>query len=193
VERVAFMGPVNSSVIDRVESALGFDLVVSIGPESLAVAAEANAAAHTAAEVDVSPVPAVVGASLLGLGMAMAGRLESQGTRVSQVAIARPLPNGNGAITVDFPSPVGSIAGSELLSQPIQVVEAAAPPGWAAVLVAGNGSRQAVVDHHLFLATIALAAGVGLVPPAGIVRVWDSPQTYLSRAEAMGLVAASQV
>jgi hypothetical protein len=47
-----------------------------------------------------------------------------------------------------------------------------------------------VVDDHLFLTTIALGAGIALVPPAGIVRVWDSPQTYLSRAETMGLVAA---
>jgi hypothetical protein len=58
------------------------------------------------------------------------------------------------------------------------------------VLVEGNGTRQAVVDDHLFLTTIALGAGIALVPPAGIVRVWDSPQTYLSRAETMGLVAA---
>ncbi|MGH8923910.1 MAG: hypothetical protein ACRDWA_04595 [Acidimicrobiia bacterium] len=190
VERIAFMGQASSSVIDEVTSPAGFDLVVSSGPEAFAVAAQAQAAALSAAEIDVSPVPAVVGASLLGLGLAMAARLESQGTNVSQVSIARPGVSGSGPIKIGFPMPVGSVSGVELAELRVKVVEATAPPGWASVLVEGNGTRQAVVDDHIFLTTIALAAGVGLVPPAGIVRVWDSPQMYLSRAEAMGLVAA---
>lgn len=190
VERVAFLGPPSSSVIERVETPAGFDLVVSPGPQAFAVAAEIGAAALSAAEIDVSPVPAVVGASLLGLGLAMAARLESQGTAVTRVAVARPGPNGSGPIKVGFPPPVGGLSGVELLELPVKVVEATAPPGWASVLVEGNGTRQAVVDDHLFLSTIALAAGIALVPPAGIVRVWDSPQIYLARAEAMGLVAA---
>ncbi|MGH8957513.1 MAG: hypothetical protein ACRDVK_02445 [Acidimicrobiia bacterium] len=192
VERVAFMGQVSSAIIERVEQPEGFDLVVSSGPGAFAVAAEVGAAALSASEIDVSPVPAVVGASLLGLGLAMAARLESQGTPVSQVSVARPGSNGAGPVKVGFPLPVGNLSGVELLELPVKVIEATAPPGWASVLVEGNGTRQAVVDDHLFLSTIALAAGVGLVPPAGIVRVWDSPQTYLSRAEAMGLVAAAQ-
>jgi hypothetical protein len=39
---------------------------------------------------------------------------------------------------------------------------------------------------------ICLAAGVSLIPPAGIVKVWDSPDAYLSKAETMGLVAAQR-
>lgn len=193
IERVAYMGKASSSVIDKVEGAEGFDLVVSSGPEAFAVAAAVEAAALSAAEIDVSPVPAVVGASLMGLGLAMAARLESQGTAVTQVSIARPGSNGAGGVKVMFPMPVGGVSGVELLDLPVKVVEGNAPPGWAGVLVEGEGTRQAVVDDHHFLATIALAAGVGLVPPAGIVRVWDSPQTYLTRAEAMGLVAASRL
>ena len=190
VERVSFLGAPSSSVIEKVETPEGFDLVVSPGPEAFGVAAEIGAAALSAAEIDVSPVPAVVGASLLGLGLAMAARLESQGTAVTRVSVARPGPNGSGAVKVLFPPPVGSLSGVELVELPVKVIEATAPPGWASVLVEGNGTRQAVVDDHRFLTTIALAAGIALVPPAGIVRVWDSPQTYLSRAEMMGLVAA---
>ena len=37
-----------------------------------------------------------------------------------------------------------------------------------------------------------LAAGVALLPPAGIVKVWDVPHVYLARAESMGLVAAKR-
>ena len=192
VERVAYMGPASSAVIEKVETPAGFDLVVSPGPEAFAVAAEVEAAALSAAEIDVSPVPAVVGASLLGLGLAMAARLESQGTTVTRVSVARPGANGSGPIKVGFPQPVGRLSGVELLDLPVKVIEATAPPGWASILVEGDGTRQAVVDDHLFLSTIALAAGIALVPPAGIVRVWDSPQTYLSRAEAMGLVAAAK-
>jgi hypothetical protein len=59
-------------------------------------------------------------------------------------------------------------------------------------LVESPGTGQAVVDEYRFLQAIALAAAVSLVPPAGIVRVWDSPQVYLARAEAMGLVAAER-
>lgn len=185
------MGNASSSVVEKVDKPNGFDLVVSSGPEAFAVAASAGAAALSAAEIDVSPVPAVVGASLLGLGLAMAARLEAGGTIVSRVALARPGANGSGSIKVGFPKPVGSVGGVQLLDTPVKVIEATAPPGWASVLVEGNGTRQAVVDDYLFLTTIALAAGLALIPPAGIVRVWDSPQTYLARAEMMGLVAGA--
>jgi hypothetical protein len=85
---------------------------------------------------------------------------------------------------------VGKASGVELQGQPVKVVECASEAPWAAVLVEGPGTRQAVVDDHRFLEALALAAGVALLPSVGVARVWDSPAVYLGRAEAMGLVAA---
>ncbi|MFN2487260.1 MAG: hypothetical protein ABR609_11765 [Acidimicrobiia bacterium] len=192
VEKVAYLGTASSTLLERVDNPDGFDLVVGWGPEAFSVAATAGAAALSAAEIEISPVPAVVGASLRGLAMALAARLEANSHPVTQVAIARPGGSGSGSIKVAFPKPVGQLGGTELLDAPVRVVEANAPPGWAALMVEGDGTKQAVVDDHRFLATIALAAGIALIPPAGIVRVWDSPQAYLSRAESMGLVAATR-
>ena len=43
-----------------------------------------------------------------------------------------------------------------------------------------------MVDEHRFLMAICLAAGVALLPPAGIVKVWDVPDPYLAKAEKHG-------
>ncbi|CAN5686352.1 MAG: hypothetical protein ACR2NT_00445 [Acidimicrobiia bacterium] len=194
VERVAYLGEARSTVVERVDSANGFDLVVGHGAKSFEVATEVGAAVITAAEVDMSPVPAVVGASLRGLGLAMAARLESTGVRVDRVATAQP--NGAsskaGSEKVSFPRPVGRIDGVQLVDHPVRVVESSSQTPWAAVMVEAGNTGQAVVDDYRFLEAVALAAAIALVPPAGIVRVWDSPQTYLARAEAMGLVAAER-
>ena len=192
IEAVAYRGSARSSVIDRVDSAAGFDVIIGHGSECFDVATEVGAVVVTAAEIDVSPVPAVVGASLLGLGLAMAARLESTGVRVDRVATARPDGPGSGSAKVQFPRPVGRVGGIELVDSPVTVVEGSSQAPWAAVLAEGFGTRQAVVDDYRYLQAIALAAGIALIPPAGIVRVWDSPQVYLARAEAMGLVAAER-
>jgi hypothetical protein len=42
------------------------------------------------------------------------------------------------------------------------------------------------------LAAICLAAGLAVVPPAGVIQVWDMPGPYLAAAEEMGLVAAAR-
>lgn len=192
VEGVSFLGDARSSVIQRVESPVGHDLVVGYGSKVFEVAAQSGAAVITAAEVDVSPVPAVVGASLRGLGLAMAARLESSGVRVDRVATAEPNGHPSGSEKVGFPKPVGRTSGVQLVDRPVRVVESNSPAPWAAVMVEAGRKGQAVVDDHRFLQSIALAAAIALVPPAGIVRVWDSPQIYLARAESMGLVAAER-
>jgi hypothetical protein len=72
------------------------------------------------------------------------------------------------------------------------VISASTQEPWAAIVVESNTGDQAVVDEHRFLMAICLAAGVALLPPAGIVKVWDVPDIYLSKAESMGLVAAKR-
>jgi hypothetical protein len=72
------------------------------------------------------------------------------------------------------------------------VLSAASQAPWAALVVESNAGDQAVVDDHRFVAAVCLAAGIALVPPAGIVKVWDVPGPYLAKAEAMGLVAAQR-
>lgn len=192
ITRVSYLGGAKSTNLERVDSPAGFDLVVSHGPEAFRVAAEVGAAALSAAEIDVSPVPAVMGASLLGLGMAMAARLEAGGTNIDRIALARPGGAG-GSTRIDFPMPVGRLGGTVLTEGPLEVLEADAPNGFAALFVEGAGIKQGVVDDHRFLSAIALGAGIALIPPAGIVRVWDSPGDYLARAESMGLVAGSRI
>ena len=192
VEGVAFLGSARSSFIERAESAAGYQVVVCHDGNGFDLAAAAGAAVVSAAEIDNSPVPAVVGASLLGVALAMAARLESQGAQVDRVATARPDAAGAGSERVSFPRPVGRVGGTALVGSPIRVVEARSEAPWAAVMVETDGTGQAVVDDFRFLEAIALAAGVALVPPAGVVRVWDSPRSYLARAEQMGLVAAAR-
>jgi len=89
-----------------------------------------------------------------------------------------------------FPSPVGKARGTMLSEAPLNVVLASTQEPWAAIVVEANTGDQAVVDEHRFLTAICLAAGVALLPPAGIVKVWEAADTYLSKAETMGLVAA---
>ena len=192
VTEVAVLGKAHSASLRRVSEPNGFDLVVSYGPEAFAVASDIGAAALSATELDVSPVPAVVGASLFGLGMAMAARLEAAGNKVDRMAIARP-GGSTGSHRIDFPLPVGRVSGAVLTDTPVEVIEAEAADGYAAITVESGSLKQGVVDDHRFLAAIALGAGIALIPPAGIVRVWDSPGSYLARAEAMGLVAASRL
>ena len=192
VSEVAVLGKARSASLRTVTDPTGFDLVVSYGPQAFAVATDIGAAALSATELDMSPVPAVVGASLFGLGMAMAAKLEAAGNKVDRMATAWP-GGTSGSQQFDFPQPVGRVSGTVLTDSPLQVVEAEAPVGYAAITVESGSLKQGVVDDHRFLAAIALGAGIALIPPAGIVRVWDSPATYLARAEAMGLVAASRL
>ena len=72
------------------------------------------------------------------------------------------------------------------------MVAAATPEPWAAIVVESDLGDEAVVDENRFLTAICLAAGVALLPPAGIVKVWDVPNPYLAKAEKMGLVAAKR-
>jgi hypothetical protein len=192
IERIAYIGEGRSGYLEMVTDAVGFDVVVGIGTDTLAMAAAAGAAAVIAANVDTSPVPTVCGASLVGAALALAARLDASGSDVLRVAVAEPTYPGAGSVPISFPPPVGRVRGSLLIEDPYPVVVSAAADPWAAVLVQTNTGDQAVVDDHKFLAAVCLAAGVDLLPPAGVVRVWDGAATYLARAEAMGMVAAGK-
>ena len=154
--------------------------------DALEVAERAGAAAVTAADVDSSPVPTVAGASLLGVALAIAARLEADGSDVLRVAIAHPGGPSLGGVGMAFPPPVGKARGTILSEAPLNVVSASTQEPWAAIVVESNSGDQAVVDEHRFLMAICLAAGVALLPPAGIVKVWDVPDVYLSKAETHG-------
>ena len=189
---VAIYGSAKSSRYPIAEDPSGFDVVVGYSTTALEIAERAGAGAVTAADVQESPVPTVAGASLLGVALAIAARLEADGSDVLRVAIAHPGGSSLGGVGLSFPSPVGKARGTVLSEAPLNVVSASTQEPWAAIVVETNTGDQAVVDEHRFLVAICLAAGVALLPPAGIVKVWDVPHVYLSRAETMGLVAAKR-
>ncbi len=192
IERLAFMGEVRSSSIERVEDPTGFDLVVGRTANAVDVAARIGASAVTGADVSTSRVPTVSGASLLGCALALAARMERQGADIQKVAIAHPGGPSIGTKTIHFPPPVGRVRGTLLLDHPFEVVVASTPETWASALIQTTTGDQALVDDNVFLQAICLAAGIAMVPPAGIVKVWDMPDPYLAKAEEMGLVAAGR-
>ena len=189
---VSVIGKAKPGRYPVVDDPTGVDVVVGYTAKALEMADRAGAGAVTAADVESSPVPTVAGASLLGAALAMAARLETGGSDVLRVAIAHPGGSALGGIGLVFPSPVGRTRGTVLSEAPLNVVAAAAADPWAAIVIEANTGDEAVVDEHRFLSAICLAAGVALLPPAGIVKVWDVPDLYLSRAEGMGLVAAKR-
>jgi len=189
---VSIFGSAKSGRYPSVEAPTGFDVVIGYTEAVLAVAEATGAAAVTAADVDTSPVPTVAGASLLGVGLAVAARLEASGSDVSRVAIAYPGGPTVGGVTMNFPAPIGRVQGTLLNESDLDVLSAATPAPWAAIVVEADTGDQAVIDEHRFLTAICLAAGVALIPPAGIVKVWDGPDAYLSKAETMGLVGAQK-
>lgn len=189
---LALFGAARSNRIPTVEDPAGFDLVIGAGADVLTIAEQAQASAVTAAEVDSSPVPTVAGASIMGAGLAIASRLEAGGSDVLRVTIAQPGSSPLGGVAVTFPSPVGRVRGTLVLESPFPVVAAASQEPWAGISVETNTGDQAIVDELKFLATVCLAAGIALVPPAGIIKVWDSADVYLAKAEQMGLVAAQK-
>ena len=189
---VSLHGSAKTGRYPQVDDPAGFDVVVGYTDTALEVAARAGCAAVTAADIDVSPVPTVAAASLLGMALAIAARLEAGGSDVLRVAIAHPGGPSLGGVGMAFPPPVGKARGTILSEAPLTVVAASSQEPWASIVVESNTGDQAVVDEHRFLMAICLAAGVALLPPAGIVKVWDVPDVYLSKAETMGLVAAKR-
>lgn len=189
---LALIGTARSSRVPTVDEPAGFDVVIGAGTEVLQLAQQAGAAAVTSAEVDSSPVPTVSGASLLGAGLAIASRMKAGGSDVLRVGIAQPGNGALGGVSISFPAPVGRARGTVLMEAPFQVVATASQEPWAGISVETNTGDQAVVDEHKFLAAVCLAAGIALIPPAGIVKVWDLASAYLAKAEMMGLVAAQR-
>jgi hypothetical protein len=191
-QEVSLHGSARSGRYPSVDDPSGFDVVVGYGEAVLELAEKAGAAAVTAADVNSSPVPTVAAASLLGAALAIAARLTASGSEVVRVGIAHPVGPSVGGVAMNFPPPVGRARGTILSEAPFEVLSAATQAPWAAITVEADTGNQAVVDEHRFLIAICLAAGVSLIPPAGIVKVWDSPDAYLSKAETMGLVAAQR-
>jgi hypothetical protein len=163
-----------------------------MGTDVLRLAELAGASAVTAADVESSPVPTVAGASLLGAGLAIAYRMDASGSDILRVAIAQPGNSPLGGEAIDFPPPIGRRRGTVLKESPVKVIAAASEDPWAAISVQANTGEQAVVDEYNFLAAVCLAAGLALIPPAGIIKVWDGSAAYLARAEELGLVAAQR-
>lgn len=190
--RLAVMGEAKSNSLERVEDPAGFDVVVSRTASAIDVAARIGAAAVTGAEVE-SAVPTVVGASLMGWARALAVRMSDAGARVNRVSIAHPGGPGTGNSLVEFPAPVGRLRGTVLQDLPYQIVVAQTESTWGTALVETSHGDQALVDDFNFLAPICLAAGVSLVPDAGLVRVWERPNEYLAKTEELGLVAGARV
>lgn len=189
---VSIHGGAKSGRYPKMDNPVGVDVVVGYTSATLDIAEKAGAAAVTAADVDSSPVPTVAGASLLGVALAIAARLEASGSDILRVAIAHPGGPALGGVGMSFPPPVGRARGTILSEAPLHVLSASTQEPWAAIVVEANTGDQAVVDEYRFLMAICLAAGVALLPPAGIVKVWDVPDVYLSKAESMGLVAAKR-
>jgi hypothetical protein len=189
---LALLGRIKSSRIPSVTDPAGFAVVIGESADVLALASQVGAAAITSADVESSPVPTVAGASILGAALAIATRLETEGADVLRVGVAEPGNGGLGAVAINFPGPIGRVRGTEVRDRPYPVVLAAAPETWAAITVEANTGTQAVVDEQLFLRAVCLAAGIALLPPAGVVKVWDAPGPYLAKAEEMGLVAAQR-
>jgi hypothetical protein len=187
---IFIQGKAKSSRYPTVEDLSGLDVVVGRSLKTLDIAANARAGAVIAEDVDESPVPTVAGASLLGAALAVANRMEAEGSDILRVAIAQPGGPSRGGTGLTFPPPVGRSRGTVLMEAPQMVLSAASQAPWAALVVESNTGDQAVVDDHRFVSAVCLAAGIALVPPAGIVKVWDVPGPYLAKAEAMGMVAA---
>lgn len=192
IDRVAVMGESRSNSLERVDDPSGFNVIVSRTATAVDVAAKVGGSAVTAAEVSTSPVPTVDGASLLGFALAMAARMESEGADILRVAIAHPSGPTTGTIGIHFPPPVGRLKATVCLEDPFPVVVGRTKETWGTALIESNIGDQALIDDYAFLAPICLAAAVVLVPPAGVLKVWDAPAAYLGKAEEMGLVAAAR-
>jgi hypothetical protein len=131
---------------------------------------------------------AVYGASPVGLGIALA---RSLGVDLADVAVATPGPPLRQGLEVSFPPPVGPRRATELQGLPYRVLTARTDDRFASVLVQGDGQRRLLIDHSEFLRAIALAAGIALLPVERSTPVWERPEVYLRKIEAMGLVAAA--
>jgi hypothetical protein len=118
------------------------------------------------------------------LALALAADLED----VELVAVARP-GEPSGAETVVFPSPIDSRAAVPVTvdGRPMLLAEGEGP--LAACMAWGGVRHRMILDDHLYLAAICLAAAAELHPyVAGPSAVWDFPDQFLRRVVELGLV-----
>lgn len=182
VDRVALLAPAKSSHFDTVEEVAGFDVVA--GTESAVGVAHAGGipVITTGTLEDGSGVSS---ASIEGLALALAVGVD----RVETVAVAVP-GEPDGEVPVVFPSPIDTRPSRRQRLDGHDLLVAAGPGYLAAAMVLGEQRHRVVVDHSLFLAGIALAAGVGIMLEGldGPTPTWTRADTYLRTAVDMGLV-----
>lgn len=183
VDEVVLLGPATSAHFDTVRSVSGFDAVV--GTEKAAVpASKAGLPAVVTGEMGTGI--GISGASVEGLALALAVGVEA----VHSLAIAIPGdPDGDESVT--FPSPIDERPARRRRYDGHQLHVAYGSDELAAAMVLGETRHRVVVDHPLFMAGIALAAGVGVLleaPVAEPTPVWTRAEPYLRAAVDMGLV-----
>jgi hypothetical protein len=130
----------------------------------------------------------VYGASPIGLAIAISRRLDQS---PSLVAVAVPgIPPKTG-IEVDFPPPIGRLRADVVPEVPERVLLARTNGPWSAVLVRAGSVGRLIIDHAGFIRAICLTAGISVLPVDEPTPVWAKAESYLRRAESMGLVTAA--
>lgn len=168
-----------------------WDLLVSDGrpDQALHRATEAGIPLILASRVSTPSPPSIPVLHRCAIdGLARALGVEHDTDQVAFTQSGRPLPVGE---LVLFPPPVGS-----LRARRTQDGDLVAPTdrAWAGIAVTDGTTMIGVADHGLFLAGIALAAGVlafaGSTSPAGVHEPARFPHEYLAAAEEAGLEIA---
>lgn len=188
VTAVSLLAPAKSASFPTVEDAGDSDVVVGPG-EDARHAAEAAGKPVVVSEM-VLGGPGIYGASLRGLALALTSGLGVPTT----VALATAGPPGGGR-DVTFPSPIGRRSAAEEIVEGHHILVARGAGTFEAVYAAGPHLHRTIVDEGLFMAGIALAAGVALMrepPPSPAEPVWRWADAYLRTVVAMGLVVGER-
>lgn len=180
---VVLLAPAQSSQFEVVDTPEGCVAVFGAGT-AVRVAAASHLPAVTTTGLDGGP--GVAWASIQGLALALGSDLDSIGC----IAAAIPGEPG-GEETVVFPSPIDGRQAVEEKVDSRSVLVARGEGALASALALGGDRHRAIMDDHLFMEAIALAAGVGVLGEGevtGAVPVWERSGPYLRTATEMGLV-----
>jgi len=183
VDEVVLLGPATSAHFDTVRSVSGFDAVV--GTEKAVVPAS-KAGLPAVITGSMATGVGISGASVEGLALALAVGVEA----VHSLAVAIP-GDPDGEETVTFPSPIDGRPARRRRYDGHELHVAHGSDELAAAMVQGEARHRVVVDHPLFMAGIALAAGVGVLLDSPVTQptpVWTRAEPYLRTAVGMGLV-----
>ncbi|MFP3915198.1 MAG: hypothetical protein ACLFWM_10005 [Actinomycetota bacterium] len=184
---VVLLAPATSRQFDVVDSPAGCRAVVGT-ERALRAAQSAGLPAVTAGDTD--GLPGVAWASLPGLALALAAALEG----VDTVAVALP-GEPEGSREVVFPSPIDARRVRPEAVDSHTVWMGGGDGSLAAALSLGGEHDRVILDDHLFMSAIALAAGAVLLvedQTPGRVAVWERSEPYLRAVTDMGLVLAER-